>query len=189
MSLTLTRFEIDGPVLIAPKRHGDDRGWFTQTWSQSDWASADLPAITWVQDNEAFSAAPGTTRDLHFQAPPAAQAKLIRCIRGEIFDAFVDIRKGSPTYGKAGAVRLSGADGHQLLVPEGFAHGYQTLRADTLVAYKVSAPYAPDCEGGLLWSDTALKIDWPRPDDVVMNGRDFTWPGLSGLDSPFTYNT
>lgn len=184
-TLTVTRFNIEGPALITPPRHGDERGWFSQTWSTGDWAEAGLPEVSWVQDNEAFSAAPGTLRGLHFQAPPQAQAKLIRCVRGEIFDAIVDIRKGSPTYGKSIGVTLSARDGAQLYVPEGFAHGYQTLKTDTLVAYKVSAGYAPELEGGLFWADVKAGINWPRPQDVVMAGRDFNWPGLADLNSPF----
>lgn len=186
-NLTVTRFDIPGPALLTPTRHGDDRGWFTQVWSAQDWAEAGLPETTWVQDNEAFSAAPGTLRGLHFQAPPHAQSKLVRCVRGEIFDAIVDIRKGSPTYGKSLGVHLTAKGGEQLLVPEGFAHGYQTLRTDTLVAYKASAPYAPQSEGGLFWADVKTAIAWPKPQDVVMAGRDFNWPGLADLDSPFDW--
>lgn len=180
-------FSIPGPALVTVKRSGDERGWFSETWSLRDWEKAGLPAETWVQDNQAFSAAPGTTRGLHFQAPPNAQAKLVQVLRGEIFDAFVDIRKGSPTYGQSASVRLSANAGQLLYVPAGFAHGYQTMATNTLVAYKVTAHYAPESEGGLLWCDTALSIAWPRPDDVVMSGRDFTWPGLAKLETPFTY--
>lgn len=183
--LTVTRFDLEGPALIVPQRHGDDRGWFTETWSGADWTAAGLPDVSWVQDNEAFSAAPGTLRGLHFQAPPQAQAKLVRCLRGEIFDVAVDVRRGSPTYGKSVSAILTARGGEQLYVPEGFAHGYQTLKTDTQVAYKVSAPYAPDVEGGLFWADVALKIDWPKPDDVVMAGRDFNWPSLADFESPF----
>jgi len=187
-NLTVTRFDIPGPALITPKRHGDDRGWFTQTWSASDWQEVGLPEIHWVQDNEAFSAAAGTLRGMHFQAPPHAQDKLLRCIHGEIYDAIVDIRKGSPTYGKSLGVHLTGKGGEQLLVPAGFAHGYQTLSADTLVAYKVSSPYAPQAEGGLVWNDADAAIDWPNLQNVITAERDATWPGLADLDSPFTYS-
>ncbi len=183
--LQVTRFDISGPAMIVPVRHGDERGWFTETWSASDWCDAGLPDTVWVQDNEAFSAAPGTLRGLHFQAPPHAQAKLVRCVRGEVFDAIVDIRKSSPTYGKSLSVHLTAKGGEQLFVPEGFAHGYQTLRTDTLVAYKVSAPYEPQSESGLFWADVRAAIAWPKPQDVVMAGRDFNWPGLAELESPF----
>lgn len=183
--LTVAHFEIEGPALIIPSRHGDERGWFAETWNAAAWSEAGLPDVDWVQDNEAFSAAPGTLRGLHFQAPPKAQAKLVRCLRGEIFDVAVDIRRASPTYGKAISALLTAKSGEQLFVPEGFAHGYQTLKTDTQVAYKVSAPYAPEAEGGLFWADVALGIDWPKPEDVVMAGRDFNWPGLADFESPF----
>lgn len=184
--LKITRFPIDGPALVEPVVHGDDRGWFCETWSRADWADAGLPEIDWVQDNQAFSAAPGTTRGLHFQAPPHAQAKLVQVLRGEIFDAIVDLRLGSPTYGKCLHLTLTAKSHAMFYVPVGFAHGYQTLTTNTQVAYKVSDYYAPDCEGGLLWTDVGLDIPWPRPDDVVMSGRDFTWPALRDLTSPFT---
>ncbi|MEM9054472.1 MAG: dTDP-4-dehydrorhamnose 3,5-epimerase [Pseudomonadota bacterium] len=183
--LSVKRFDIDGLALVIPTRHGDERGWFCETWNADDWTEAGLPETSWMQDNEAFSAAPGTLRGLHFQAPPAAQAKLIRCVRGEIFDVAVDIRKTSPTYGKHVAITLTAKVGEQLFVPEGFAHGYQTLKTDTLVAYKVSSPYAPNAEGGLFWADVKAGIKWPKPEDVVMSGRDFNWPGLADLESPF----
>lgn len=182
-------FAIPGPALVSLKVNGDERGWFSETWNARDWRAAGLPDIHWVQDNQAFSAAPGTTRGLHFQAPPHAQAKLVQVLRGEMFDAIVDLRRGSPTFGQAMHVRLSAKDPKQFYVPVGFAHGYQTLSTNTLVAYKVSDHYAPDCEGGLLWCDTGLSIPWPRPQDVVMSGRDFTWPGLAKLDTPFTYES
>lgn len=183
--LTVTRFEIEGPALVVPARHGDARGWFAETWNVDDWAEAGLPDVDWVQDNEAFSAAPGTLRGLHFQAPPCAQAKLVRCLRGEIFDVAVDIRRGSPTYGRSVSTVLTAQGGEQLFVPAGFAHGYQTLKTDCQVAYKVDAPYAPGAEGGLFWADVDLGIDWPKPQDLVMAGRDYNWPGLAAFESPF----
>jgi len=185
--LNVETFAIPGPALITVAAHGDDRGWFSESWNAKDWRDAGLPHIDWVQDNKAFSAAPGTTRGLHFQTPPHAQAKLVDVLRGEIFDAIVDLRAGSPTFGRAITVRLSAQAQSLLYVPVGFAHGYQTLSTNTLVAYKVSDHYAPECEGGLLWCDVSLGIEWPRPDDVVMSGRDFTWPGLAELDTPFAY--
>lgn len=178
-------FDIAGPLLIHHKRHGDERGWFSEAWNEHAWREAGLPEVSWVQDNQAFSAAPGTTRGLHFQAPPHAQAKLVQALHGEIFDVMVDIRKGSATFGKAVWVTLAANSPASLYVPPGFAHGYQTLRTNTLVSYKVSAHYAPECEGGLLWCDTALSIPWPRPQDVVMSGKDFTWPSLAKFDTPF----
>lgn len=183
--LDVTRFNIAGPALIRPRRHGDARGYFTETWNLRDWTEAGLEPVNWVQDNEAFSAERGTTRGLHFQTPPFAQAKLIRAVQGAILDVAVDIRRGSPTYGKSITLTLSAETGDQFLVPRGFAHGYQTLTPNTLVAYKCDNAYHPGAEGGLLWSDVALGIDWPEQDNVVMTGKDFTWPGLAELDSPF----
>lgn len=182
-------FAIPGPALLTLKRSGDERGWFCETWNARDWADAGLPEERWVQDNHAFSAAPGTTRGLHFQAPPRAQAKLIQVISGSVFDAVVDIRNGSPTYGKSICITLNADIPQVFYVPEGFAHGYQTLSTNTLVFYKVTDYYAPDCEGGLLWSDTETAIDWPTSSDVVVSGRDFTWPGLAALQSPFSYKS
>ncbi len=185
--LNVTRFQIEGPALVEPPVHGDERGWFCETWNRADWLDAGLPDVDWVQDNQAFSAAPATTRGLHFQAPPHAQAKLIRVLRGRIFDAIVDLRVGSPTYGKAMHVELSGKSPSAVFAPVGFAHGYQTLATDTMVTYKVSAHYAPASEGGLLWSGIGPNIPWPMPEGVVMSGRDFTWPTLGDLQSPFRY--
>ncbi|WP_300375510.1 dTDP-4-dehydrorhamnose 3,5-epimerase [Henriciella sp.] len=187
--LNVESFEILGPLLITPKAHGDSRGWFCETWNARDWAETGLPDVQWVQDNHAFSAAPGTTRGLHFQAPPHAQAKLIQVLRGEIFDVIVDLRKGSPTYGQTLWITLDAKNHQNFFVPVGFAHGYQTLTTNTQVAYKVSDYYAPDCEGGLLWCDVDLNIPWPKPDDVVMSGRDFTWPTLANFDTPFDQGT
>jgi len=174
--------------MVDLKAHGDDRGWFCETWNERDWADAGLPIENWVQDNVAFSAAPGTTRGLHFQSPPHAQAKLVQVLRGEVFDVAVDLRKGSPTMGNSVTLHLSADAPALFYIPVGFAHGYQTLRTNTLVSYKVSAHYAPESEGGLLWCDTDLAIPWPKPDDVIMSGRDFTWPGLARLDSPFSFD-
>lgn len=184
-TLDVTYFDIDGPALIRPVRHRDPRGYFSETWNRAGWAAAGLPAHDWVQDNEAFSAAPGTLRGLHFQAPPFAQAKLVRAIRGRIFDVAVDIRKGSPTYGKAITVTLEAETGDQLLVPRGFAHGYQTLTSDALIAYKCDAPYNANAEAGLSSFDTDLDIHWPAPEPAILNDRDRTWPALATFNSPF----
>ncbi|MEM9669373.1 MAG: dTDP-4-dehydrorhamnose 3,5-epimerase [Pseudomonadota bacterium] len=183
--LEIRRFEVDGPVLIQPKRFGDERGYFSETWNESVWAAAGLPDITWLQDNEAFSASPGTTRGLHFQTGSSAQAKLLRAVRGEIFDVAVDIRNGSPTYGKAVGVKLTSTGGEQLFVPRGFAHGYQTLTPDTLVAYKCDELYNPSKEGGLLWCDKGISIEWPIQDHVILSPKDEKWPNLENLETAF----
>lgn len=184
-NLHIKRFDIDGPVLIEPRRHGDARGWFCESWKQRDWAGAGLPDIDWVQDNKAFSASAGTLRGLHFQAPPHAQAKLVQVLKGRIFDAIVDIRRGSSTFGKSLSVELAEDDLSWFYVPAGFAHGYQTLEPDTLVTYKVSDEYAPASEGGLLWDDPDLGIAWPISDAAMIAERDKAWPTLCHLQSPF----
>jgi len=186
--LSITYFDIPGPALIRPKRHGDARGYFCETWSNADWADAGLPKYDWVQDNEALSASAGTMRGLHFQTPPFAQAKLVRAVHGSIFDVAVDIRKDSPTFGKSIGVTLEAETGDQLLVPRGFAHGYQTLTPDTLVSYKCDNIYNASAEGGLLWTCVELGIDWPLPESVSMSGKDFNWPSLGSLDSPFEFD-
>ena len=139
-----------------------------------------------AQDNMAYSAAIGTVRGLHFQAPPHAQGKLVFTLRGAVLDVVVDIRRASPTYGKHVAVQLDDIAGQQLYVPPGFAHGYITLVPDCLVAYKVDAPYAPQAEGGLRWNDPALEIDWGVvAQQPVVNPRDAAFPLLRDLQSPF----
>lgn len=183
--LQITRLEIDGPLLVRPRRHGDDRGWFCETWNRRDWMAAGLPDIEWVQDNMAFSATAGTLRGLHFQTPPHAQAKLVQAVRGSIYDVMVDLRPGSATYGRSMGLTLDETDAASLYVPVGFAHGYQTLTPDTLVGYKVSDVYAPDCEGGLLWNDGDLAVSWPMPHEAVLAERDTKWPVLAKVGEPF----
>lgn len=180
-------FDIHGPALIVPKRHGDARGYFCETWNKDDWLGAGLPDLHWMQDNEARSEKAGTLRGLHFQAPPSAQAKLIRAVRGDIYDVAVDIRSGSPTYGQHVGATLSSDRGDQLLVPAGFAHGYQTLSEDVLVSYKCDAAYDPSSEGGVLWSDPDIGIEWPITDTPHLSPKDNVLQSLSALSSPFEY--
>jgi dTDP-4-dehydrorhamnose 3,5-epimerase len=172
-------------LLITPKRFGDLRGYFMETYSQPSLARAGF-AGAFVQDNQSLSATKGTVRGLHFQAPPHAQAKLIRVTRGAILDVAVDIRRGSATFGQHVAVELSGENARQLLVPAGFAHGFQTLTEDCEVLYKVTDLYAPQAEGGLLWNDPALGIDWPiAAGQALVNARDAAWPTLAEMKTPF----
>jgi dTDP-4-dehydrorhamnose 3,5-epimerase len=170
--------------LITPRRFTDPRGFFAETFSRRFFAEAGLVA-DFVQDNQSLSHPSGTIRGLHFQRPPHAQAKLVRVLRGAVFDVAVDIRAGSPTYGRHVAVELSAEDGKMILIPEGFAHGFCTLKADTEVFYKVSRDYAPQHEGGILWNDAALGIAWPvDPADAVLSDRDRKLPLLSELAEP-----
>ena len=183
----ITETELPGVLVVSPARLGDPRGWFSETYSAAALAEAGFTRA-FVQDNHAMSARRGTLRGLHFQSPPRAQDKLLRVVRGAILDVAVDIRRGSPTWGRSVAVELSEENGRQLLVPRGFAHGYLTLTERADVLYKVSDTYAPETEGGLLWSDPALGIDWPvGTGDAVVNARDAGWPALSRLQSPFTW--
>lgn len=145
--------------------------------------------VRFVQDNQSFSAAAGTIRGLHFQRPPHAQAKLVRCVRGAIMDYAVDIRRGSPTYGQYVAAKLTADGGEQLFVPIGFAHAFVTLDAEVEVAYKVSDVYAPDCDGGIIWNDPTVGIDWPLPKSgAVLSDKDRVLPTLAEFDSPFDYD-
>lgn len=182
---TVTPLDIPDVLLIEPKRFGDHRGFFSETYSKPDLLAAGID-IEFVQDNHAFSPAKGTVRGLHFQAPPMAQAKLVRVTRGAVWDVAVDIRKGSKTYGRSVGVELSAENWRQLLVPPGFAHGYMCLTDDVEFLYKVSVPYAPETEGGLLWRDAALGLAWPLPvAEGRANARDEALPTLKDLASPF----
>ena len=175
-----------GLLLIEPKRHGDHRGFFAETYSQRAYAALGVDA-TFVQDNNSVSAAVGTVRGLHFQAPPAAQAKLVRCGRGAIFDVAVDIRRGSPTYGRWAGYTLSAENGAQLYIPVGFAHGFATLEPDSEIIYKCSDYYAPETEGALRWDDPDIGIKWPLTSAPVLSEKDTTAPLLAGFNSPFTF--
>ena len=180
--MTITPLAIPDVLLITPKRHGDDRGWFSETWSQTALAGS-LADTAFVQDNQAFSAARGTLRGLHFQMAPHAQGKLIRVLRGAIYDVAVDIRTGSPTFGQWVSAELTAQGGEQLWVPRGFAHGYCTITDDCEIFYKVDSPYAPDCEGGIAWNDPDLAIPWPISGDPFLSGKDQVLPRLEDLGS------
>ena len=181
----VTPLAIPDVLLIEPKRFGDARGFFVETYNRLRWEEAGV-AGEYVQDNHSLSAARGTVRGLHFQAPPRAQAKLIRVTRGAVLDVAVDIRRGSGSYGRHVSVVLSGENGLQLYVPPGFAHGFQTLSEEAEVLYKVTDYYAPDAEAGLLWCDPALGIDWPvAPAGATVNARDAGFPSLAELASPY----
>lgn len=164
--------------LIVPQRFGDARGYFAETWNARAYAGHGLER-NWVQDNQSLSATAGTVRGLHYQLHPEAQTKLVRVLRGRILDVAVDIRRGSPTFGRHATVELS-ADGlEQLLVPVGFAHGFCTLEPDTIVAYKVDAFYSHEHERAILWNDPALGIAWPSMAGAVLSGKDAVAPPLA----------
>jgi dTDP-4-dehydrorhamnose 3,5-epimerase len=175
-------------VLDAP-RFGDERGWFMETWHAQKWAARGVGA-EFVQDNQSFSKARHTLRGLHFQAPPHAQAKLVRCVRGALLDVAVDLRGGSPTYGEWVGAMLDEDNGRQLFIPEGFAHGFVSLTGDCEIAYKVSDFYAPDCDGGIRWDDPDIGVDWglPAGAEPVLSGKDRGLPLLADWQSPFEYD-
>lgn len=175
-------------MLIKAPRFGDARGWFSETYSDRRAKAAGID-VSFVQDNQSFSATTGTVRALHFQRPPHAQAKLVRCVRGSLMDYVVDIRRGSPSFGKWVGAKLTAEGGEQIFVPVGFAHGFVTLEADVEVAYKVTDFYSPDCEGGIVWNDPSIGIDWPLPESgAVLSDKDKVLPTLAEFDSPFEYD-
>ena len=175
------------PRLLETRRLADARGWFAETWRADRLARAGS-AVAFVQDNEVCSRRAHTLRGLHAQRPPAAQAKLVRCLAGAIWDVAVDLRAGSPSHGRWVAAELSARNARQLYVPVGFAHGYLTLRPDTIVAYKVSHVHAPELEIGLPWDDPDLAIAWPLAGaQPVLSPRDRRWPPLAALESPFPF--
>jgi dTDP-4-dehydrorhamnose 3,5-epimerase len=180
--------DIPGVLLLKPRYFNDARGYFVETYNLRAARAAGLVA-DFVQDNQAFSAKRGTVRALHFQVPPHAQAKLVRVLRGAIYDVAVDLRAGSPSYGRWTATTLTARGGEQIFVPRGFAHGYCTLEADTEVAYKVDEYYAPDCEQGLVWNDPELAIDWPvAASAAVLSDKDRKLPRFADFVSPFRYD-
>lgn len=181
------RMTIDDVILISPKKFGDPRGYFIETY-RADIFETEVGPFTFVQDNRSYSAEAGTVRGLHFQVHPRAQGKLISCSSGAILDVAVDIRAGSPTYGKFVAVELSAENALQLWLPPGFAHGFCTLTANTVITYKVTDYYSAEHERGLLWNDPALGIKWPiAPDKVILSEKDRKQPTLAELPSSFIY--
>ncbi len=173
--------------LITPRIFRDDRGFFSETYKAAALADAGI-AESFVQDNHSLSRAQGVVRGLHFQIAPMAQGKLVRVIRGSILDVAVDIRTGSPTFGQHVTAVLSAENWAQLWVPVGFAHGFCTLEPDTEVIYKVTAPYAPGCDRGMLWNDPALGIDWPVSGEAaVLSGKDRDNPRLAELPPYFSF--
>ena len=186
--MKIERTALAGVVILTPRRHGDHRGFFSESYSRKLLLDQGID-IEFVQDNHSLSASAGTLRGLHFQAPPHAQTKLVRCGRGALLDVAVDIRRGSPDYGRWVAVELSFGKGRQVLVPAGFAHGFVTLEPDTEIVYKCSDYYAPETEGAIRWDDAQIGIDWRLPEGTapVISDRDARAPRLHEIDSPFSY--
>jgi dTDP-4-dehydrorhamnose 3,5-epimerase len=177
---------LPGPLLVEIRRFADARGVFAETYNRRDFAALGV-GDHFVQDNWSRSEKAGTVRGLHFQRPPHAQAKLVRVLRGRILDVVVDLRRSSPHLGRHVAVELAAGDGQMLYVPEGFAHGFCTLEPQTEVAYKVTADYAPDADGGIAWDDPDLGIDWPvSRRDAVLSDKDARLPRFSELPLVFS---
>ncbi|CAN7722280.1 dTDP-4-dehydrorhamnose 3,5-epimerase [Rhizobium sp. LjRoot98] len=175
-------------ILITPKKIGDSRGYFSETF-RLDIFAENVGNFELIQDNQSLSADIGTVRGLHFQLDPRAQGKLIRCIAGAIFDVAVDIRKGSSTYGRHVKAELTAENGHQLWVPPGFAHGFCTLEPNSIISYKVTDYYSPEHDRGLLWSDPELGIEWPvSAEGAILSGKDQVQPRLADLETNFVYD-
>lgn len=177
---------LPGVLILTPKRFGDDRGFFSESWNRKLLAGHGID-LDFVQDNHSLSAAENTVRGLHFQAPPFAQDKLVRCGQGVIFDVAVDIRKGSPTYGKWVGAELSAQNGRQLLVPKGFLHGFSTRTPGAEVIYKCTDYYAPEADGAVRFDDPAIGIDWGLSGPAVLSDKDAAAPLLGDFDSPFVW--
>ena len=178
---------LPGVVMLTPARFGDSRGFFSESWNRARMAGAGFD-IDFVQDNHSISAQAGTVRGLHFQSPPHAQAKLVRCGRGRLFDVAVDIRRGSPTYGRWFGAELSFENGRQMLIPEGFLHGFVTREPETEIIYKCSDTYAPDCEGAVRFDDPGIGIDWGLGDTApILSEKDAAAPAIADFKSPFDW--
>lgn len=183
--MNLANVSLSEVKIMSLKKNEDSRGFLSEVYTRRAFA-ADGDEIDFVQDNHSFSARKGTVRGLHFQTPPAAQHKLVRVVRGSVFDVAIDLRRSSFSYGRHVSVVLSAAAWNQALVPIGFAHGFMTLEDDTEVIYKVSDYYSPDYDKGLLWNDPALGIQWPLPaKETLLSERDRAQPRLTELESPF----
>jgi len=178
---------LPGVKILTPRRFGDARGFFSESWNRRTLADCGLDH-DFVQDNHSLSEQAGTVRGLHFQAPPQAQAKLVRCGRGRLFDVAVDIRKGSPTYGRWFGIELSFENGHQLLIPAGFLHGFVTRELATEIIYKCTDYYAPDCDGAVRFDDPDIGVDWSLGDLApVLSDKDAAAQAFRDFESPFVW--
>lgn len=184
-NVQIEKTALEGVVIITPKRFGDDRGYFSEVWNRQVLNAAGID-IEFVQDNHSLSADVGTIRGLHYQRPPHAQDKLVRCGAGAILDVAVDIRKSSPTYGQHVVVELSAENGAQLLVPKGFLHGFSTLQPNSEVLYKCSDVYAPECDGSVHFGSPDLGIDWGvEATHAILSAKDTVAPMFADFNSPF----
>lgn len=185
MSLDVEELTIREVKLLTPARFGDARGFFSETYNAARFRDAGIEA-DFIQDNHSYSAPAATVRGLHFQAPPYAQAKLVRVLRGSIIDIAVDARRGSNTYGEWVSAKLSAENGVQIFVPRGFLHGFATLEPDTEIAYKVDNYYSKECDGAVFWNDPALAIDWEiDPQNALLSDKDRVAQSFADFQSPF----
>jgi dTDP-4-dehydrorhamnose 3,5-epimerase len=186
-ALRAERLAIPEVILLTPPRFSDARGFFSETYHQARWLEAGIKAV-FVQDNHSLSAAEGTIRGLHGQIAPSVQGKLVRCVRGAVWDVAVDLREGSPSYGRHVSAVLSADNWRQIWIPSGFLHGFCTLEPDTEVIYKVTAPYDRDAERGVIWNDPDLALPWPvRPEEAILSEKDRNLPPLSHAPGWFHY--
>lgn len=186
--MIVTETALPGVLVLEPRRFGDSRGWFMESWNAERMREAGLD-IAFVQDNHSYSAKAGTVRGLHYQAPPHAQDKLVRVGRGTVWDVAVDVRQGSATYGQWVGEELSAENGKQLLIPQGFLHGFATLTPDVELLYKCSDVYAPDCDGAVAWDDPDLGIDWRiDPNSAELSTKDAAAPRFADWQSPFEHS-
>ena len=179
--------DLPGLSVLTPARFGDHRGFFSESWNRARLAQHGIET-DFVQDNHSVSERTGTLRGLHFQSPPHAQAKLVRCGRGRLYDVAVDIRRGSPAYGRWFGLELSAQNGRQLYIPAGFLHGFVTLEPDTEIVYKCSDYYAPECDGAVRWDSASLGIDWPLEGAPQISDKDAAAPDMTDFESPFTWD-
>ena len=178
--------KLPGIFVITPRRYGDNRGFFSETWNKRRLEEGGLNCSEFVQDNQSLSSQRGTIRGLHYQTPPHAQGKLVRCGRGAIFDVAVDVRKGSPTFGRWHGEELSFENGRQLWIPPGFLHGFMTLESDSEIIYKCTDYYAPECDGAVHWD--SVGIHWPAHDGKpILSEKDAEAPPFSAFESPFSW--
>lgn len=184
--MNIIKTKLDGVVVVEPKVLGDHRGWFMETYNEQVFKEAGID-ISFVQDNQSFSATKGTLRGLHYQLNPKAQTKLVRCTCGSIYDVAVDIRKGSLTYGEWFGIELSAENKKQLLVPKGFAHGFMTLTDNVEVQYKVDELYSPENDRGISWNDPEIAVEWPMDITPVLSTKDEIAPLLKDADNNFVF--
>ena len=180
--MTFTETDLPGAFVVDLEPRQDDRGFFARAWCETEFAEHGLSTVV-AQCNVSFSRKKGTLRGLHYQVAPHAEVKLVRCLRGALYDVIVDLRPASPTYRRWLGVELTAENRRMLYVPEGFAHGFQTLADDTEAFYQVSAAYAPDAERGVRWDDPAFAIEWPDAEGALMSEKDRSWPDFEAPEA------